>query len=72
MLNPPDISIGKNGSTCGEHDVTRYRINPKTKSMTSETFPNLFEADNPLKRYMDQYDFPVINEAYRGMEVSKI
>ena len=71
MLNPPESSTGTNGSTCGQWDVTRYHINPIKKSLTSETFPNLFEVNDPHRRFMDKYDFPMINEAYRGKEVLK-
>ena len=70
MLNPPEFSTGTNGSTCGEHDITRYRINPTKKSLSAETFPNLMATDNNLRRYVDKFDFPVINEAYRGREVN--
>ena len=71
MLNPPETSTGTNGSTCGQNDVTRYRINPNTKSLTAETFPNVMSADDKLKRYVDKFDFPIINEAYRGKEVNR-
>ena len=38
MLNPPEQSIGRNGSTCGENDVTRYRINLDTGLISASTF----------------------------------
>ena len=57
MLNPPETSTGTNGSTCGQNDVTRYRINPNTKSLTAETFPNVMSSDDKLKRYLDNNKF---------------
>ena len=65
MLNPPEISIGRNGSSC---DVRRYQINLQTGSVTSSEFPN--QINNTYSRYMEKFDFATINEAYRGKEVS--
>ena len=67
MLNPPEFSSA-NGSTCGEANVTRYHIDLNTGSVTTSTFTNIMK-DSANARYMDKYDFPVINEAYRGLEV---
>lgn len=67
MLNPPEQSIGRNGSTCGDNDVTRYRINLETGLISASTFPN--PMNSIYARYMDKYDFPTINEAYRGKQV---
>jgi len=66
MLNPPEFSFA-NGSTCGEANVTRYHIDLNTGSVTTSTFTNIMK-DSAFSRYMDKYDFPVINEAYRGLE----
>ena len=68
MLNPPDISIGNNGSTCGDKDVTRYTIDLKALTISAQTFPNTL--DDSVARYINKFDFPTINEAYRGKEVS--
>ena len=71
MLNPPEISIGTNGSTCGEHEVTRYTINLETKQIVSASFPTgPSQADEEFGRYYSHFDFPAINEEYRGKEVS--
>ena len=67
MLNPPEFSYA-NGSTCGEANVTRYHIDLNTGSVETSTFNNIMK-DSSMSRYMDKYDFPVINEAYRGLEV---
>ena len=70
-MNPPEISIGTNGSTCGEHEVTRYTINLKTKEIVSASFPSgPYQADEEFGRYYSHFDFPAINEEYRGKEVS--
>jgi len=63
ILNPPEVSDGINAS--GE--LTRIVINPKTKKIASQDFPNGIE-DPELERYMLAFDFPTINEAYRGKE----
>ena len=65
MLNPPEISIGRNGSSC---DVRRYQINLQTGSVTSSVFPN--QINNTYSRYMEKFDFSTINEAYRGKKVN--
>ena len=67
MLNPPDISIGTNGSTCGDKDVTRYTIDLNALTISAQTFPNTL--DDSVARYINKFDFPTINEAYRGKEV---
>ena len=67
MLNPPEISQGLNGSTCGNEELTRYRINLKEGTVEGSTFPN--GINSVLARYVNKFDFPTINEAYRGKEV---
>ena len=64
MLYPPEISEGVSGSTCGEGNITRYQLNLNTGLVSSSTFPNPMNS-----RYMDKFDFPSINEAYRGKKV---
>ena len=69
MLNPPNISIGTNGSTCGDKDVTRYTIDLNALTISAQTFPNTL--DDSVARYINKFDFPTINEAYRGKEVGQ-
>ena len=69
MLNPPEISIGTNGSTCGDKDVTRYTIDLNALTISAQTFPNTL--DDSVARYINKFDFPTINEAYRGKEVGQ-
>ena len=68
ILNPLDVSLGFSGSTCGDEEVTRYTINPKAEIVTASTFKN-FRNDS-FERYINRFDFPTINEAYRGKQVS--
>jgi len=68
MLNPPEHSDSEDTSTTGIHEVTRYRINIQTNEVSSETFPNL-QKNTTLGKYVNRFDFGVINEAYRGKEV---
>ena len=64
MLNPPDFSNGTTPMAGAE--VTRYHIYLDTGSVEATTFPNLLNGS----RYINAFDFPTINEAYRGKEVS--
>lgn len=61
MMNPPQESTGINGSTTGPYETTRYRINLQNGIISDSTFPNVLQ-----NRYVNKFDFPVINEAYRG------
>ena len=71
MLNPPEHSYSDDTSTCGKDEVTRYLINLETNEVRSETFPNLLKnATNG--RYVNKFDWAVINEAYRGKKVITI
>ena len=73
MINPPEISIGLNGSTCGLHEVTRYQIDFQMKRVQTKSFPSTsahLEDGEELRRYYNKFDFPAINEAYRGSEVN--
>ena len=63
MLNPPDFSNGTTPMAGAE--VTRYHIYLDTGSVEATTFPNLMNGN----RYINTFDFPTINEAYRGKEV---
>jgi len=45
-------------------EVTRYHIYLDTGSVEATTFPNLLNGS----RYINAFDFPTINEAYRGKE----
>ena len=67
MLNPPEHSIGINGSTCGDDELTRYYINLVSNTVEAFTFPNLHSGED--SRYVNKFDFPTINEAYRGKKV---
>ena len=61
MLNPPEISKG----TTGGAEITRYHINLETSIVKDSKFPNFLNGS----RYVNHFDFPTINEAYRGKEV---
>ena len=72
MINPPEISTGLNGSTCGMHEVTRYQIDLQMETLQIMSFPSTsahLEDGEELRRYYNKFDFPAINEAYRGREV---
>ena len=61
--NPPEEEQGINAA----EELTRVTINPKTRQISSET--HLTGIDSELSRYAQKFDFPTINEAYRGKEV---
>ena len=63
ILNPPEEEQGINAA----EELTRVTINPKTRQISSET--HLTGIDSELSRYAQKFDFPTINEAYRGKEV---
>ena len=69
MLNPPEFSNGSNADGVGEAEITRYHFHLDTGSVETIAFPNLMEKENALSRYINKFDFPTINEAYRGKEV---
>merc|ERR1719458_699675 len=62
MLNPPEVS-NDNAGSCNLA-ITRYHLYLETSTVKALGFSNLMN-DN---RYINQFDFPVINEAYRGKE----
>ena len=74
MKNPPEVSTSNDTSTCGVHEVTRYRINLQTKEVTGSTFPNYLQTTAEefatKGRFVNKFDMGVINEAYRGKEVN--
>ena len=62
MLNPPKSgSKEAEVSTAADLELTRFRINLLTKEVTSENFPNKINS-----RFINKFDFPIINEKYRG------
>merc|ERR1719277_1125364 len=63
MLNPPAHWTGINGSTTGSHVVTRYHIDLLRGTVSTSTFPNLIGSI-----YINRFDFPTINEEYRGKQ----
>ena len=67
MLNPPEFGNGSTASGNGE--LTRYHFYLDTGSVVATGFPTLLTGDT--SRYIKQFDFPTINEAYRGKEVSE-
>ena len=70
MMNPPQISNGSCFTTSGPSkcsEITRYHFNLDTGTVEAIGFPNLMNAE--MSRYINQFDFPTINEAYRGKEV---
>ena len=62
-MNPPEEELGVNPA----EELTRVTINPKTRQVSSEIHPT--GIDSELARYAQKFDFPTINEAYRGKEV---
>jgi len=61
MLNPPKVSKGL--STNGEAEqFTRYTINMETETISTSTFPNTIK-----NKFINDFDFPTINEDYRGL-----
>ena len=63
ILNPPEEDEGINASD----ELTRVTINLQTRQVSSET--HFTGIDSELTRYAQKFDFPTINEAYRGKEV---
>ena len=62
MLNPPKSgSKEAEVSTAADLELTRFRINLLTKEVTSGNFPNKINS-----RFINKFDFPIINEQYRG------
>ena len=66
MLNPTEN--GTWTSTSGGAQLTRYHFHLDTGSVETVSFPNLLNEEN--SRYINEFDFPMINEEYRGKEVN--
>ena len=66
-MNPPKFSNGSSNTASGGAEITRYHFHLDTGSVEAIGFPNLLTDDN--SRYINQFDFPTVNEAYRGKEV---
>ena len=61
MLNPPEELNDIDISTTGGSEITRYDINFKSGKVKTSTFPNIIK-----NRFINTFDFPTINENYRG------
>lgn len=62
ILNPPlEGSPEAEVSTTDKLEITRYKINLKSGKVINSHFPNTINS-----RYINTFDFPTINEAYRG------
>jgi len=62
MLNPPAEGSKEAEVSTTEHlEVTRYNINMDTGSVETSTFQNTINS-----RFINHFDFPMINENYRG------
>jgi len=60
MLNPPEELTGV--FTTDEEEFTRYNIDLEAKKIELSTFPNTIE-----NKFINNFDFPTINEDYRGL-----
>jgi len=62
MMNPPeDGDAEAEVSTTHGQEIVRYKIDLKAGAVTTSNFPNTINS-----RYINTFDFPMINEAYRG------
>jgi len=61
MMNPPEEESQVNECSTSDFEITRYYINLNSGSVTNSKFPNTIK-----NRYINDFDFPTINEAYRG------
>ena len=62
MMNPPaDGTPEAEMSTTHGDEIARYTIDLKAESVTVSQFPNTLNS-----RFINTFDFPTINEAYRG------
>ena len=71
-MNPPQFSNGSCFTTSGPSkcsEISRYHFHLDTGFVEATGFPNLMKGD--MSRYINQFDFPTINEAYRGKEVGQ-
>ena len=60
QLNPPEESTGV--FTTDDEEFTRYTIDLKNQDIRFEKFPNTIN-----NTFINNFDFPTINEDYRGM-----
>ena len=61
MLNPPATFDPESVTTTGGVEVTRFTINTREGTVKSEEFPNTINS-----KFINNFDFPTINEEYRG------
>jgi carotenoid cleavage dioxygenase-like enzyme len=61
MLNPAEVDDRNDTSTCADKEFTRYTINMASGNVGVTEFPNTLGS-----RYINKFDFPTINEDYRG------
>ena len=59
MLNPPKEV--NDVSTTGDSEITRYIINMESGEVKTSFFPNIIQ-----NKFVNTFDFPTINEDYRG------
>eukprot|EP00092_Neocalanus_flemingeri_P065782 GFUD01080056.1.p1 GENE.GFUD01080056.1~~GFUD01080056.1.p1 ORF type:complete len:543 (+),score=150.85 GFUD01080056.1:194-1822(+) len=60
QLNPPEVSTGV--FTTDEEEFERYTIDLANEKIKSEHFPNTIK-----NKFVNNFDFPTINEDYRGL-----
>jgi len=64
MLNPPEVSNAKGTATMeDDEEFLRYTIDLEHKKITTSLFPNTIKS-----RHINVFDFPTINEDYRGIQ----
>ena len=62
MMNPPeDGSPEAELSTTHGQEIVRYKIDLKSATISTSNFPNTINS-----RFINTFDFPMINEAFRG------
>ena len=60
MMNPPE-TLDDATSTTDDLEITRYTINTETGAVKTSSFDNIIKS-----RFINNFDFPTINEDYRG------
>ena len=60
MMNPPE-TLDDATSTTDDLEITRYTINTETGAVKTSAFDNIIKS-----RFINNFDFPTINEDYRG------
>ena len=62
MLNPPAaVDWESDISTTNGEEATRFTIDMEKGKVIKTTFPNTIDS-----KFINTFDFPTINEAYRG------